>query len=305
MPKHVLVTGSSGMIGTRLMERLRDAGIVATGVDIKPNRWDAEIGGRTIRLDLRDTAASLAQLPTDADMVIHLAAHARVFDLIQRPELARENVETTFTALEYARARKIPILFASSREVYGDTSEAAHREDDVHLERSENPYTASKMSGEAFVWAYRRCYGVPSLTLRFANAYGMYDLHDRVIPLFIRRSREGKELVVYGKGKTLDFIHIDDAVSGIMRAVERFDVAKDNVYNIASGVGTTVLQIAELVSKAFGRSASVHIEENRTGEVMACVADTALARERLGFEPTIGIEEGIARTVDWYRSHDV
>ena len=240
-PQKILVTGSSGTIGTRLCELLLKTGYNVLGTDIRSNPWNQTIDKLTIIADLC-RKEDLGRLPADVDMVIHLAANARVYNLVVDPALARDNFEMLFNILEFCRRHSIPgFLFSSSREVYGNSDHAVHTETDASVLSCESPYTASKIGGEALVHAYHQCYGMDFIITRFSNVYGMYDTSDRVIPLFIRLTREDQDLVVYGKDKLLDFSYIDDTVAGIMRCIGKFPEVKNEVFNIASGRSTRFL----------------------------------------------------------------
>jgi UDP-glucose 4-epimerase len=172
-------------------------------------------------------------------------------------------------------------MFASSREVYGNTREPVHAEDDVHVSMCESPYTASKLGGEALVHAYAQCYGIDFIIMRFSNVYGMYDDSDRVIPLFIRSTKAGRDLVIYGKDKMLDFTYIDDAVDGVVKCIGKFDAAKNDVYNLAFGEGVAITRVAELIRSRTGSKSRIKTGEKRTGEVVRFVADITKARKKL------------------------
>lgn len=299
----ILVTGSSGTIGTRLCEALLDAGHDVTGADLKPNRWSRAIDDRTIRVDLQNASDLANALPGEVDTIIHLAANARVYNLVVDPSLARANFDTVFNTLEYARsANARRFMFASSREVYGNTSRLVHHEDESYVRHCESPYTASKIGGEAMVHSYQQCYGLDFLILRFSNVYGMYDDSDRVVPLFIRRCIEGLDLVAYGREKVLDFTYIDDAVDGLMRGVDRFDTVRNDVFNIASGQGTALVDLAHLVRERVDSDSRVIVDNNRPGEVARYVADITKAKRELGYCPGTGIDEGIGQAIEWSRA---
>lgn len=303
---HILVTGSSGTIGTRLCERLLAEGHDVIGVDWKPNAWVSAVEAVTRHCDLRDERALAgAKLPDSIDAIVHLAANARVYELVTHPDRARDNVLMLFNVLEFARTRVVPrFLFASSREVYGNEN---HREmfseDVVAINHCESPYTASKLSGEAFVEAYRRCYGLDHVTLRFSNVYGMYDDSERVIPLFFRLARTGKPLIVYGEEKCLDFTYIDDTIAGILLTLETFDTTKNESYNIAFGQGIRLVDLAKTMVRLLDSASKVVLGNPRTGEIIRFTADITKARTRLRYTPQVPFDEGIARTVKWYKAH--
>jgi len=298
----VLVTGSSGMIGTALCEELIKKGYEVTGVDLRPNRWSERVNRVTVISDLTDRSF-FDKLSSHYDLVIHLAANARVFKLVKDPTMARDNFEMLFNVLEFCRLNMIKrIMFASSREVYGNLSGTLHAEDDVSIKHCESPYTATKIAGEALVTAYHQCYKMGFIILRFSNVYGKYDDSDRVVPNFIRVARLGKDLVVFGRDKLLDFTYISDCISGIVKSIEAFDRVKDNTFNIASGKGTTIVEVAQLIQSKIGTGGKIVIEENRKGEVVKFVADITKARQVLNYEPQIGIALGLDKTIEYYNS---
>ncbi|WP_396612631.1 NAD-dependent epimerase/dehydratase family protein [Haloferax sp. S1W] len=298
----VLVTGSSGTVGTALSERLLDSGYDLTGVDVVENYWSDRVNERTIVTDLRDESA-LDQLPNDIDLVIHLAANARVHQLVERPQLAKENFDTTFNVLEYARKAGSDIVFSSSREVYGNNGKIIYDETDTYVDECESPYTASKIGGEALVKSYEQCYDMDATILRFSNVYGKYDASNRVIPLFIAQAEAGQDLTVYGENKVLDFTYIEDCVDGVAGVVNNHRKCSGTTFNIASGKGTSLLELAEAVVEATGADISIETEPNRTGEVSRYVADISKAQRLLDYEPSYSFEAGIDATVDWYLSN--
>ncbi len=306
----ILVTGSSGTIGTRLCEKLLELGHDVIGVDWKPNKWQPNVQKLTRSVDLRSenevaalTKALAKEQPIDA--VFHLAANARVYELVEDPVRALDNVTTTFRTLELARTLGIKkILFSSSREVYGnEVRQDAYPEDAVRIEHCESPYTASKISGEAFVESYARCYGLDAIIFRFSNVYGMYDDSERVVPLFIRRAQKNEALTVFGKDKRLDFTYIDDNVNGMILGLQKFDAAKGETVNLGNSEGTTVIDLAETVKRLKKSSSPIIIGESRRGEVTHYVADITKARSLLGYKPVTPFAIGIQKAVEWYAEH--
>jgi len=236
-------------------------------------------------------------------MVIHLAANARVYNLVLYPKLARDNFEMLFNILEYCRINDIKkFIFSSSREVYGNSGLPISTEEDVRLKYCESPYTASKIGGEALIHAYHQCYGIDFIILRFSNVYGMYDDSDRVIPLFIRQTLKNEDLTVYGKNKMLDFTYIDDTVDGIIRCVEHFSEEKNSVFNIASGKCVPIIEVAEQIIQGLNGENSVLLKKNRPGEVIRSSIDISKAQQKLGYSPKTQIHDGIKKTLVTYTS---
>ena len=309
---HILITGSSGQIGTNLALRLLDAGYDVFGVDKRVNTWTDRI--TTMLQDLaapyRDFTGGIGSVPyPKVDAVIHLAANAKVHELVQHPHRAMENIALTFNVLEYCRHNQLPVIFASSREVYGDIHRYITEEQHADFSFTESPYSASKVAGEALVYSYARCYGLRYLVFRFSNVYGRYDNDiermERVIPLFIQTMRRGQPVTVYGQEKTLDFTYVDDCVDGIVAGIERLlggRVANQTI-NLAYGQGNTLVRMAELIAEALGVPAKINVEPSkRIGEVTRYIADISKAIELLGYQPRVPLDEGIHRAVAWSES---
>ncbi len=304
--KTILVTGSSGTIGTRLCEKLLAEKYQVIGADLRKNKWNEAIDNLTLKVDLREPVQVRAKLSERVDLVIHLAANARVYNLVVDPSQARDNIEMMFNVLEYARTKNVKgVIFSSSREVYGNTEKCVHAEDDVYLQNCESPYTASKMAGEALLWAYHRCYAMPFIIFRFSNVYGMYDDSDRVVPLFIRRAGRHQEIIIYGKDKVLDFTYIDDVVDGLLSAVKKFFYVKNEVINLACHQGVPLLRVAELIKQKLNSSSSIIIKNNRIGEVVKYVADITKAERLLDYHPKTSIETGIESSIKWYTNQEL
>jgi len=300
---HILVTGSSGTVGTRLCERLMESHRV-TPVDIRPNRWNRKLDALTIQADLREKAR-LEVLPHDVDLVIHCAANARVYKLVEEPDLACENILTTYNMLEFVRLNGIPrIIFTSSREVYGNTLADSPISEDVAVStQCESPYAASKVSGEALAYSYHNVYGIGHVTLRLSNVYGRYDDSDRVVPLWIRECLYGRPIVVFGGDKELDFTYLDDTVDGIKRVVERFETVQGNTINISYGKKAGLLAVANMLRELVGSRSEVILKESRSGEIVTFEGDISRARSLLGYLPKVDIREGLRKTVEWYRAN--
>jgi nucleoside-diphosphate-sugar epimerase len=303
--RKVLVTGSSGMIGTALCEALLDYGYEVTGVDLKRNKWSEVVDSATIICDLRNST-SFEKLTKDFDIVVHLAANARVFNTVVTPQLAKDNFDISFNVLEFCRLHNIKrFIFGSSREVYGNSDKVYSSENEVALMKCESPYTATKIGGETMVSAYHYCYGIEFIVLRFSNVYGKYDDSDRLIPLIIEQMRKDEDIIIFGREKLLDFTYISDCIQGIIKSIEKFNSVQGNIFNIATGKSITLLNLAgKMLSKA-GATSKLLIQEKRTGEVIQFIADISRARELLQYEPEVFIDDGIVRTLEWYKNTNI
>jgi UDP-glucose 4-epimerase len=304
----LLITGSSGQIGTNLALHLMEEGHFVFGVDKRLNSWTDRF-----RYILQDLAGSFANFRggiggveyPDVDAVVHLAANAKVHQLVAEPHRAMENIQITYNILEYCRQNQLPIIFSSSREVYGDIHRYITEETAANFSFTESTYSASKISGEAFIYSYARCYGLPYLVFRFSNVYGRFDNDiermERVIPKFIRRIALGEPITVYGRDKVLDFTYVDDCVAGVATGIKRLlaGQVRNETVNLAYGEGNSLLRLVELISEALGKVPEVHVEPSLVGEVTHYVADISKARSLLDYVPQVSLEEGIPRTVEW------
>jgi nucleoside-diphosphate-sugar epimerase len=308
----ILLTGSSGQIGTNLALRLLREGHFVFGVDKRPNSWTKEFD--TLLQDLSGQYAAFyggingVEYP-EVDLVVHLAAHAKVHQLVKQPHRALENVMMTFNMLEYCRALELPLVFSSTREVYGDV----HRFDEygeatADFAYTESPYSGSKIASEAFVYAYARCYGLRYVVFRFSNVYGRYDNDlqrmERVIPLFIHQLGRGEPITVFGgDDKVLDFTYIDDCIDGIARGIERLSTGQvaNETINLAFGEGNTLVRAAELIAGELGVTPEINRAPSLLGEVTRYVADIRKARELLDWQPSTPLDQGIPKAVAWFR----
>jgi UDP-glucose 4-epimerase len=308
----VLITGSSGQIGTNLALRLQRDGHWVYGVDKRENPWTEDF--KTLHQDLAGHYPAFQggingiEYP-DVDLVVHMAAHAKVHQLVRQPHRALENAIMTFNVIEYCRQLELPLVFSSTREVYGDV----HRFDEygeaaADFAYTESPYSASKITSEAFIYSYARCYGLRYVVFRFSNVYGRYDSDlqrmERVLPKFIHQMSRGEPITVYGGDeKVLDFTYIDDCVDGIARGIERLAdgrVANETI-NLAYGQGNTLVRAAELIAAELGVEPQISQAPSLVGEVTHYVADIRKAHDLLEWDPQTPLDEGIPRAVRWFR----
>ena len=308
----VLITGSSGQIGTNLALRLLRDGHEVFGVDKRQNTWT-----RDFDTLLQDLAGHYPSFPggiggveyPEVDLVVHMAAHAKVHQLVRQPHRALENAIMTFNVLEYCRGIGLPLVFSSTREVYGDVHRfGEYPEEAADFAYTESPYSASKITSEAFIYSYARCYGLNYLVFRFSNVYGRFDIDlqrmDRVLPLFMHQLSRGEPITIYGgHDKVLDFTYIDDCVEGIARGIEALGAGTvvNQTLNLAFGEGNTLVRAAELIAAELGVEPEITLAPSLMGEVTRYVADVSKARELLAWRPETPLAEGIPKSVAWFR----
>lgn len=301
----ILITGSSGQIGTNLALALLERGHPIQGIDRRKNTWTDRVP--TVITDLCSVAPGKLPVEGRFDVVVHLAAHAKVFELVENPLRAFENMQMAFNVLEYCRQNRAPIIFASSREVYGDVLRHVTGEAEADFVVAESPYSASKIAAEAYIYSYAECYELPYLVFRFSNVYGRYDCDldrmERVIPLFIKKIQQQEPIVVFGREKVLDFTYVDDCIDGILRGIDALAGGRisHGTVNLAYGQGSTLVDLVNLIALALRVKPNVRYEPARRGEVTRYVADLTRAREQLGYQPQTPLTAGVPLSVEWQR----
>jgi UDP-glucose 4-epimerase len=212
-----------------------------------------------------------------------------------------------YNVLEYCRQTSTPIIFSSSREVYGDIHRFSTDETSADFAFTESTYSASKIAGEALVYSYARCYQLPYIVFRFSNVYGRFDNDlermERVIPLFIRKIARDEPITIYGPEKVLDFTYVEDCVDGIARGIEALASRRvvNQTINLAYGQGNTLVTMAECIAAAFNKHPRITQSPPLLGEVTHYVANIAKASQLLGYQPRVSLEEGIQKAVNWTR----
>jgi nucleoside-diphosphate-sugar epimerase len=257
--------------------------------------------------DVRDN-----QLVKDAirgvDGVIHLAAISRVRWGFEYPDLCMHvNVQGTLNILEAIRKLDQPpwFVFGSSREVYGNPLKSPVKEDAEY--RPTNVYAVSKVSSELLCKSYNKNYGVSCIALRFSNVYGsVKDHNDRVIPRFILSALAGIPLRLYGRTHTFDFVQLDDAVTGLHRAICYLEESDNQLYediHLVTGMPTSLEELASLILDVSGSSSRIYFEPPEPYFPTHFCGDTTKARELLKFEATTSIRKGIIKLVSEYQNH--
>jgi len=297
-----LVTGGAGFIGSALVRALEARGYGVRVYDDLSVGDPANLAGtdaELVRGDVRDLDALVAAA-RGCDAAFHLAAGAGVIQSIEEP-LANfdQNARGTLVALEAARQAEVGrFVFSSSNAPLGEGAYPA-REDKPIAPLS--PYGASKAVGEAYCSAFHGAYGMHAVAVRFSNAYGPRSAHKgNVIPLFIRRLRAGEELVVFGDGEqTRDFVFCEDLADGLVRAAEA-DGAGGEIFQLASGVETSLNRLLELLEEVSGIEPRIRREPPRAGEILRNYSAVDKARDRLEYQPSVALAEGLRRTWDWF-----
>jgi UDP-glucose 4-epimerase len=304
-----VVTGGAGFIGSHLVERLDAEGWDVRVVDDFSSGSEANLASvaervAILRGDVRD-ARLLAQACEGAEVVFHQAAVASVEASMADPVATGSvNVEGTVGVLEAARAAGVRrVVLASSCAVYGDEVTSPAAEDAPPSPRS--PYGVHKVCAELHAQLYSRLHGLGTVQLRYFNVYGPRQDprgdYAAVVPRFIAACLTGDGPQVHGDGgQTRDFVYVEDVVRANLLAAHAADVPRQPL-NVASGKETSIATLLERIVELTGFSGQASYSSARPGDLRRSVADTRAAAEFLGFEPVVGLEEGLRRTVEAFR----
>jgi UDP-glucose 4-epimerase len=304
----ILVTGAAGFIGRWVVGELLQRGHTVLPIDNlaagdpanleefagRPGMLPLEVG------DIRD-AEACARWMSQVDAVAHLAASISVQDSIDDPGTTFDNdVVGTFHLLEAARATGARVLFMSTCMVY-DRTEGSSAIDEDHPTKPASPYAASKLAGEALTLSYHHAYGLPTTVVRPFNTYGPFQRsvgEGGVVAIFTRRSLTGDALRIYGDGtQTRDLLYVEDCARFVADALLS-DAVTGRVLNAGTRMDVSVNELAAMIEPDPARIEHVpHIHPQSEIAVLRC--DPSRAKSLLGWEPTISLTEGIARTRAW------
>jgi UDP-glucose 4-epimerase len=300
----VFVTGGAGFIGSHTTRILRDRGHQVTVYDnlSSGRRQNVPAGVAFVRGDLKQEN-KLAEAMAGHDAVIHLAAYIAVGVSVQRPvEFAENNIVNTIRLLQAMKVAGVNrIVFSSSATVYGVPKRLPLREDDP-LGVQSNPYGATKISAEAFVAVYNQLYGYNATILRYFNPYGPNELCEpetHLIPNVIKAGLSHQAMPVYWGGEQVrDFIYVEDLAAA---HAEVLGINGLNYFNVGSEKGTKVKDVIQAVTDILGYTVPIEDLGARPGDVAANYATSERLRKATKWRQTVGMEEGLRRTVEFYR----
>jgi UDP-glucose 4-epimerase len=300
-----LVTGGAGFIGSHTSEALVARGHRVRVVDNLVTGYERNLrqGVEFVKGDLAD-AALAANVVKGMDYVIHQAAIPSVPRSVHKPaESHRANVDATLNLLIASRDAGVRrLVFAGSSSVYGDT---------VVLPKTEtmptnplSPYALQKLMGEMYGQMFTRLYGFETVTTRYFNVFGPRQdpgsPYSGVISLFIKALHEKTTPVIYGDGEqSRDFTYVTNVVDGVIRAAETPGVGGE-VFNIATNKRISLNELLATLNRIFGTNVQPIYQEARAGDVRDSQADISKAEQLLGYKPTVGLEQGLRETVQWF-----
>jgi nucleoside-diphosphate-sugar epimerase len=304
-----LVTGGAGFIGSHLSEelvrrghRVRVADSLITG---KRSNLDHIKGIEFLEGDLADI--DVAHKAVDGcEYVLHQAAIPSVPRSVKDPLTSnRANVDATLNVLLASRDAGVKrLVFAASSSAYGDTPTLPKHEN--MLTNPLSPYALQKVIGEDYLRLFTRLYGLETVSIRYFNVFGPRQdpssPYSGVISVFATALLENRPPTIFGDGnQTRDFTYVANVVDGVLRACEA-PRASGEIINVATGGRISLNQLFEEMRKLVGGTLTPVYEEPRKGDVRDSQADITKARELLGYEPTVSFEEGLRKTIEWYRT---
>jgi UDP-glucose 4-epimerase len=302
----ILVTGGAGFVGATLVRRLAESGYRVRVLDNLSTGDEAHLAGvdaELVKGDIRD-AGALDDALGGMDAVIHLAAAGSVVGSVADPVANFEaNVVGTFRVLDAARRAGVArtVQASTGGALIGDATPPVNEQS---LPKPLSPYGASKLAGEGYAHAFAKTYGLRTVAVRFGNVYGPWCARKRgVLNVYFESLHDGAPLIIYGDGTaSRDYVHVSDIALALQLALENPDLPGGTVLHAASGVETPLTRLADLCRQAAGMPRHpVEYRPARPGEVGRNFASYDLARELLGYAPTVRIEDGIPRLWQWFK----
>lgn len=329
-----LVTGAAGFIGSNVAQRLCQAGHEVIGIDNLNDYYEVSLkearldilsklqNFRFLKLDLADRAGIAALFEKEKfQRVIHLAAQAGVRYSLDNPlAYADSNLIGHLTILEGCRHNNVEhLVYASSSSVYGLNGKLPFSTSDS-VDHPVSLYAATKKANELMAHTYSHLYGIPTTGLRFFTVYGPWGRPDMALFKFTKAILAGKAIDVYNNGNlSRDFTYIDDIVEGIIRIADVVPTAQQNwtpeagspanssapyrVYNIGNGSPVKLLDFIEALETSLGIVAEKNMLPMQPGDVHATWAETEDFFAATGYQPKVGVKEGVARFVEWYKDY--
>lgn len=312
--KTVLLTGGAGFIGTSLAARLCESNKVIVLDNLRRDalRSSPLASHPNVELrvgDVRD-AAAVRDAVADASVVVHMASVAGVDTVLKDPVLTMEvAIEGTLNALKAARRapRLERFVDFSTSEVFGRYAFRVTEGDVTSLGavgEARWTYAVSKLATEHLAYNYWKVYGLPALSVRPFNVFGPGQVGEGAIHNFIVRAIRGEPLRIWNEGDQIrSWCYIDDLVEGVLATLERPE-ALGQAFNIGNPrTAITIHSLARLIVRLAGSESAVEHVPRDSPDVELRVPDIAKARRLLGFEPKVDLEDGLLRTIDWYRAH--
>ncbi len=301
----VLVTGGAGFIGSHITHRLVKEGHQVVILDNLSSGKEENLSAVAAKVefvkgDLRD-ASLLSRLCKGCQLVFHQAAVVSVPYSVEHPQETHDvNIQGTLNALLAARDAGVErFVFASSAAIYGEDPRLPKREEMTPSPLS--PYGVEKITAEHYLSAFNHLYGLPTVALRYFNVFGPRQdpssFYSGVISIFANKLSQSEDPVIFGDGEQCrDFVYVDDVVQANMLAATHPD-APGQAFNVGRGQSTTLNELVEMLTRLTGYEPTTSYESARAGDIIKSLADITKIKEALGFDPAVGVEEGLSRLI--------
>jgi dTDP-glucose 4,6-dehydratase len=310
----ILVTGGAGFIGSNFVRYYLRAHLESAVLNLDKLTYagnldnlaevESQANYQFVRGDIGDTSLVESLLDQQVAAIIHFAAESHVDrSIADARDFVRTNVLGTYSLLEAARRKRIPrFVHVSTDEVYGSLGPGEAANEQAPL-RPNSPYAASKAAADLLVRSFWQTYQFPAIITRSSNNYGPNQFPEKLVPLMITNALEGKRLPIYGDGlNERDWIFVEDHCCALDRILEAGQPGE--IYNIGFGRPVTNLEIVRRLLRIMGRPEDlVEFVEDRPGHDRRYALDTNKIHGDLGWEPAVGLEEGLTQTVQWYGTH--
>jgi NAD dependent epimerase/dehydratase len=309
----VVVTGGAGFIGSHLVERALDGGAFVKAfvrynsrndhglLDSARERANLEI----VRGDIRDPD-TVSRVVADSDVVVHLAALVGIpYSYVHVGEVVSVNVLGTLNVLTAAKEHGLErVVVASTSEVYGSAQSVPMPE--THPKNPQSPYAGSKVASDAIARSFHAAFGLPVAIVRPFNTYGPRQSDRAIIPTIISQALAGDEVVLGNLSPRRDFTYVTDTADGFLRAAAS-DGAVGEELNLGTGQDVSVGELAVRIGKLLGKELTVREASERvrppSSEVDRLLSDNGKARTLIGWSPSVGLDEGLASTIEWVRAN--
>jgi nucleoside-diphosphate-sugar epimerase len=307
----ILITGIAGFIGSSLAAAALDQGAEVVGIDDLSQGKLENIEPFRTRIDFREASilddGALREVSRGVDFVFHEAAVASVPRSVEDPLGTNDiNLRGTLLVLEAARTAGVKrVMFAASSAAYGNGPESPKRE--CMLPEPVSPYAVQKVASEHYMASYTRTFGLETVSLRYFNIFGPRQdpssQYSGVLARFISMMIRGETPTIFGDGQTSrDFTYIDNVVSANLLAAKAPASVAGGVYNVATGERTTLLEAYECIKRITGYTGDVAFQPERNGDVKHSLADISRSQQALDYKVIAGLDYGLDKTIEWYRS---
>ncbi len=296
-----IVTGGSGFIGSHVVDKLMSAGheVIVLDYGVKPHRHDVDFAN----IDIVNYS-SVLEATKGADYVFHLAAMSNVNHAFEKPVYTVElNVTGTVNILEAARQNKAKrVIFASTVWVYtGCTGTYVNEEAPFFMPGAGHIYSSSKIASEFFIHDYQNLYGLPFAILRYGIPYGPRMREELVIPIFLKKAFNGESITITGDGSQYrNFIYIEDLAEAHILALK--PEAENQILNLEGMRQISIKEVAETIQKLVSNNVKIEYLPARPGDFQGKEASNDKVKRLLGWEPKVDFEEGMGKTIEWYKS---